>query len=34
MGVLEMELLATAALVLVIGMSMDACVDIFMGRRG
>jgi len=28
-----MTLLATAALVLVIGMSMDACVDIFMGRR-
>jgi hypothetical protein len=30
----EMEMLATAALVLVIGMSLDACVEIFMGRRG
>jgi hypothetical protein len=29
-----MELFATAALVLVIGMSMDACVDVLMGRRG
>ena len=28
-----MTLIATAALVLVIGMSMDACVEIFMGRR-
>jgi len=29
-----MTLIATAALVLVIGISMDACVEIFMGRRG
>jgi len=28
-----MTLIATAALVLVIGISMDACVEIFMGRR-